>query len=95
MLVPVPEGVEALQMTLEGIADGSQVRIMPIDPDGMPADSNASDHCYTEYVDPAGCNATARAVYRPKPGIWEFVIEARRTSGTDANTYTARSRCRA
>ena len=89
LLVPVPAGVEALQLTLEGIADGSQVRIMPIDPDGMPADSNASNHCYTDYADPASCNATARAVYRPKPGIWEFVIEARRTSGTDANTFTA------
>ncbi|WP_159600323.1 S8 family serine peptidase [Agromyces humi] len=89
LLVPVPEGVEALQMTLDGIADGSQVRILPIDPDGMPADSNASDHCYTAYADPSGCEAGARAVYRPKPGIWEFVIEARRTSGTDANTYRA------
>lgn len=89
VLVPVPEGVEALQMTLEGIVDGSQVRILPIDPDGMPADSNSSDHCYTAYVDPRECDATARAVYRPKPGIWEFVIEARRTSGTDANAYTA------
>ena len=66
LLVPVPPGVEALQMTLEGIADGSQVRIMPIDPDGMPADSNASNHCYTAYVDPGSCNATARAVYRPQ-----------------------------
>ena len=53
MLVPVPEGVEALQLTLDGIADGSQVRILPIDPDGMPADSNASNHCYTDYADPA------------------------------------------
>ncbi|QIG38729.1 S8 family serine peptidase [Microbacterium sp. 4R-513] len=89
LLVPVPEGVEALQLTLEGIADGSQVRILPIDPEGMPADSNASNHCYTGYADPSGCEATARPVYRPMPGIWEFVIEARRTSATDANTYTA------
>ncbi|WP_127473587.1 S8 family serine peptidase [Microbacterium sulfonylureivorans] len=89
LLVPVPEGVEALQMTLEGVVDGSQVRILPIDPDGVPADSNASNHCYTDYADPASCDATARAVYRPKPGIWEFVIEARRTSGTDANRYSA------
>lgn len=89
VLVPVPAGVEALQMTLDGLADGSQVRILPIDPDGMPADSNASNHCYTDYADPANCDAGARAVYRPKPGIWEFVIEARRTSGTDANTYEA------
>lgn len=89
LMVAVPQGVEALQMTLEGIADGSQVRILPIDPEGMPADSNASDHCYTAYADPGNCDATARAVYRPMPGVWEFVIEARRTSSTDANTYTA------
>ena len=89
VFVPVPEGVEALQLTLDGIADGSQVRVLPIDPDGMPADSNASNHCYTGYADPAACNATARPVYRPKAGIWEFVIEARRTSPTDVNTFTA------
>jgi subtilisin family serine protease len=89
VLVPVPEGVEALQLTLGGLADGSQVRIMPIDPDGMPADSNASSHCYTDYVDPAGCDATARPIYRPKAGVWEFVIEARRTSATEANSFTA------
>lgn len=89
LLVAVPEGVEALQLTLDGIADGSQVRILPIDPDGMPADSNASNHCYTGYADPSECDASARAVYRPKAGIWEFVIEARRTSGTDRNRYSA------
>ncbi|KQZ85866.1 hypothetical protein ASD56_06180 [Microbacterium sp. Root166] len=89
VLVPVPAGVEALQLTLDGIVDGSQMRILPVDPDGMPADSNASNHCYTDYADPAECDATARAIYRPKPGVWEFVIEARRTSGTDANAYSA------
>lgn len=89
LLVAVPEGVEALQMTLTGVAAGSQVRILPIDPDGMPADSNASNHCYTGYTDPGNCTATARPVYRPKAGVWEFVIEARRTSGTDVNTFTA------
>ncbi|MFB8032150.1 S8 family serine peptidase [Streptomyces sp. NPDC056004] len=90
LLVPVPEGVEALQLTLGGLADGSQVRALPIDPDGMPADSNASSHCYTNYTDPANCNATARPVYRPKPGIWEFVIESRRTSPVEQNPYTAK-----
>ncbi|WP_461471784.1 S8 family serine peptidase [Microbacterium sp. HJ5] len=90
ILVPVPEGVEALQLTLDGVAAGSQVRVLPIDPDGMPADSNASNHCYTDYVDPAECDADDRAVYRPKPGVWEFVIEARRTSATEANAYSAK-----
>ncbi|MFB6943545.1 S8 family serine peptidase [Streptomyces sp. NPDC060286] len=90
LLVPVPKGVEALQLTLGGLADGSQVRALPIDPDGMPADSNASYHCYTNYTDPANCNATARPVYRPKPGIWEFVIESRRTSPVEQNPYTAK-----
>ncbi|MFE6734728.1 S8 family serine peptidase [Microbacterium sp. NPDC057650] len=89
LLVPVPEGVEALQLTLDGVAANSQVRVLPIDPDGIPADSNASNHCYTNYADPAKCDPNARAVYRPKAGVWEFVIEARRTSGTDANTYKA------
>jgi probable HAF family extracellular repeat protein len=89
LLVPVPEGVEALQLTLDDVADGSQVRVLPIDPDGMPADSNASNHCYTNYDDPGDCAPSARPVYRPKAGIWEFVIEARRTSATDDNTFTA------
>jgi subtilisin family serine protease len=89
VLVPVPAGVEALQLTLTGVKDGSQVRVLPIDPDGVPADGNASNHCYTGYTDPTACDATARAVERPKAGIWEFVIETRRTSDTDANTYSA------
>ncbi|MDR2997170.1 MAG: S8 family serine peptidase [Microbacterium sp.] len=89
LLVPVPEGVEALQLTLDDVADGSQVRVLPIDPDGMPADSNASSHCFTNYNDPAKCDAQARAVNRPKAGIWEFVIEARRTSPVEANTFRA------
>jgi probable HAF family extracellular repeat protein len=88
-LVPVPEGVEALQLELGGLADGSQVRVLPIDPDGMPADSTASNHCYTGYPDPAGCEATERAVQRPKAGVWEFVVEARRTSATADNPFTA------
>ncbi|GAA3482206.1 hypothetical protein [Streptomyces yanii] len=65
--MPVPEGVEALQLTLGGLADGSQVRALPIDPDGMPADSNASYHCYTNYTDPAKCNATADRCTDPNP----------------------------
>lgn len=89
MLVAVPEGVEALQITLNGVADGSQVRVLPIDPDGMPADSTASNHCYTNYPDPTNCNATARAVYRPKPGLWEFAVESRRTSSVEQNPYVA------
>ncbi|WP_427896527.1 S8 family serine peptidase [Kribbella sp. GL6] len=89
LLVDVPEGVEALQLTLNGVANGSQVRMLPIDPDGLPADSNASNHCYTNYTDPAGCNATARAVYRPKSGVWEFVVESRRTSALEQNPYVA------
>ena len=88
-LVPVPAGVEALQLELGGLADGSQVRVLPIDPDGMLADSTASNHCYSGYPDPAGCDATERAVQRPKPGVWEFVVEARRTSGTADNPFTA------
>lgn len=90
ILVPVPEGVEALQLTLDGVAAGSQVRVLPIDPDGVPADSNASNHCYTNYADPAECDADDRAVYRPTPGVWEFVIEARRTSATETNTFSAK-----
>ncbi|WP_405687326.1 S8 family serine peptidase [Streptomyces sp. NBC_01387] len=88
-LVAVPEGVEALQLNLAGQAEGSQMRVLPVDPDGIPADSNASDHCYTGYPDPAGCDPKSRAVLRPKAGIWEFVVEARRTSSVARNPFTA------
>lgn len=88
-LVAVPKGVEALQLNLGGLARGSQMRVLPIGPDGIPADSNASNHCYTGYSDPAGCDPRSRAVLRPKAGIWEFVVEARRTSETADNPFTA------
>ncbi|MFJ2090595.1 S8 family serine peptidase [Streptomyces sp. NPDC087901] len=88
-LVAVPEGVEALQLNLGGLAKGSQLRVLPIGPDGVPADSNASNHCYTGYDDPSGCDPRSRAVLRPKVGVWEFVVEARRTSQAAKNPFTA------
>ena len=86
--VPVPEGVANVQLALEGVGDG-QVRVTAIDPTGMPVDSNASNRCYTNYSDPKACNPTDRSYTDPMSGVWEFQVEARRTSPLMDNAYRA------
>ncbi|WP_392543638.1 S8 family serine peptidase [Oryzobacter telluris] len=84
--VTVPEGAKALQVNLSGVAAGSQVRWIAINPYGVPVESTASTVCFTNR-DNGGCNATSRAYANPLPGIWELEVEARRTTPTLDNAY--------
>ncbi|MBM0256160.1 S8 family serine peptidase [Micromonospora sp. 4G55] len=86
--VAVPEGVGNLQLSLDGVGDG-HVRALAIDPTGMPVDST-SNRCYSNYSDPAVCDPNHRAYPTPMPGVWEFQVEARRTSPLLDNDYRAR-----
>lgn len=79
VFVTVPEGAEALQVDLSGVAAGSQTRFIAIDPYGIPADSTASSACFTNRP-VAGCEPLRRAYEDPVPGVWEIEVEARRTS---------------
>ena len=86
--VDVPAGASALQVNLSGIATGSQTRWIAIDPYGIPQESTASTACYSNYSDAAACNPQSRAYANPVPGVWEFELEARRTTPSLANPFT-------
>jgi hypothetical protein len=83
--VRVPSGAGALKVDLSGggaTSGAGQIRFLRFDPQGIPIDSNASTNCYNPDAG-AGCGggtATSRSTVNPLPGVWELVVEARRTS---------------
>lgn len=80
LFVNVPAGTKALQVNLGGIATKSQVRFIGINPYGVPVESTSSLACFTNFSDVNACKPTSRNYANPLPGIWEFEVEARRTS---------------
>nr|WP_246019272.1 S8 family serine peptidase [Saccharothrix australiensis] len=91
--VRVPVGTSALKVDLAGggpEAGKGQVRFLRYDPYGVPADVTSSTNCYHPDAG-AGCaggSPTSRTVANPVPGVWEIVVESRRTSDADATPYT-------
>ena len=83
----VPEGTKALQVKLSGLADGSQTRFLAFHPYGVGIDSTASTACYSNFLDGNGCNPTNRSYANPTPGVWEIVVESRRTSPLQENPW--------
>lgn len=88
-LVPVPRGVNALELGLSAAPGTGQNRVIAIDPTGTSVDPTASDKCFTQLGDGNGCPPTRRAYYDPMPGVWEFVVESRRTSRPDRSAVRA------
>lgn len=87
LFVTVPEGAKALQVNLGGIASGSQVRWIAYNPYGNPVESTSSLVCFSNYKGGGGCDPHSRSYSNPLPGVWEFQIEARRTTPTLENPY--------
>nr|WP_246107981.1 S8 family serine peptidase [Saccharothrix saharensis] len=91
--VNVPAGTSALKvdMAAGGTEAGKgQVRFLRYDPYGVPFDTTSSTNCYNPDAG-AGCaggSPTSRTVSNPLPGVWEIVVEARRTSDADAAPYS-------
>ena len=83
----VPPGVTALQLNLSGIAAGSQTRFLAFHPYGVGMESGSSLVCYTNFQGGNGCNPDQRVYENPQPGVWEFLVESRRTSATAANPF--------
>ena len=83
----VPEGTKALQVKMSGLAAGSQTRFLAFHPYGVGIDSTASTACYSNYLDGNGCNPTNRSYLNPTPGVWEILVESRRTSPLQANPW--------
>lgn len=90
--VRVPQGTTGLKidMTAGGAAGKGQVRFVRVDPRGIPFESPLdSTVCYNPDAG-GGCasgSPTSRTVTNPMPGVWEFYVEARRTSDVASAPY--------
>ncbi|WP_020671320.1 S8 family serine peptidase [Amycolatopsis nigrescens] len=93
VFVRVPQGASALKidMAAGGQEPGKgQVRFLRYDPTGVPIDVTSSTNCYHPDAG-AGCSTgspTSRTVTNPLPGVWELVVEARRTSDADTAPWS-------
>ncbi|MFD9703215.1 S8 family serine peptidase [Lentzea sp. NPDC059081] len=93
LFVNVPKGTTALKvdMAAGGAEAGKgQVRFLRYTPQGVGYDSNTSTNCYNPDAG-AGCaggTPTSRTVTSPMAGVWEIVIEARRTSDAAEAPYS-------
>jgi hypothetical protein len=95
--VRVPAGTPALKVDLQGggTAPGAgQVRFLRYHPYGVAIESNTqTTNCYNPPVPPGNaCNGgqspTSRTATNPTPGVWEIVVEGRRTSDAVAAPYS-------
>ncbi|NHC46888.1 S8 family serine peptidase [Motilibacter sp. K478] len=86
----VPEGVKALDVSMSGQAPTSQVRFLAFHPYGVPLDTTSTPNCYPNYGTPEGngCNPFRRVYSNPTPGVWEFLVESRRTTPLADNPFT-------
>lgn len=88
----VPEGTPAFKVDLEGggtTQGAGQIRFLRFHPYGVGVDNNATTQCYNPNAG-AGCatgSPTSRTVADPQPGVWEVVVEARRTSDAESAPY--------
>ncbi|SDF94895.1 Subtilase family protein [Lentzea fradiae] len=93
IFVNVPKGTSALKvdMAAGGAEAGKgQVRFLRYTPQGIPFDSSSSTNCYNPDAG-AGCaggTPTSRTVTNPMAGVWEIVIESRRTSDAAESAYS-------
>ena len=88
VFVTVPVGAPYLRVNLGGTASGSQVRFIANTPYGVPVEQTSSLNCYTNRPLGGDCAPTSRTYADPLPGIWEFVVEARRTTPQLQNPFT-------
>lgn len=90
----VPANTPALLVQLQGggTAPGAgQVRFLRYHPYGAAIDDSQTISCYNPPVPGRGCptgDPLSRTVTNPLPGVWEIVVEARRTSDTAFAPYT-------
>ncbi|MDT0379386.1 S8 family serine peptidase [Streptomyces sp. DSM 42041] len=87
--VTVPEGAKTLEVAMSGLRKNSQTRWVAINPYGLPADPTSTVYCYNNYDNPDNtCRPDLRSYEEPLPGVWEFEVEARRTSPRLNNPFT-------
>lgn len=86
----VPANTPAFKVDLTGggtTAGAGQIRFLRFHPYGVAIDSNTSTSCYTPPV--ANCsNPNSRTTSNPQAGVWEVIVEARRTSDAENAPFT-------
>jgi hypothetical protein len=90
MFVTVPKGAKALQVNLGGLASGSMVRFLAINPYGVPMDAYSgagAKSCFSNVADAAICAPNSRAYLNPLPGVWEIQVDASRRTPLTANPF--------
>jgi subtilisin family serine protease len=86
--VTVPEGTMALQVNLSGLGKDSQTRFIAFNPYGVPAESTSAGRCYSNRTGSEPCDPISRSYPDPMPGVWEIIVESRRTSPLLVNPFT-------
>ncbi len=88
--VAVPAGTTALNVSMAGLDEGSQTRWWAFKPTGLSGEKSAAGtiYCYNNYLDGYGCDPRNRTYDKPAAGVWELVVESRRTSPLWANPYS-------
>lgn len=76
----MPVGAKALQLQMTGLDPTAQTRFIAFHPYGLPIDSTSSLACYSNRPVSRGCDPAKRAYSDPQPGVWEVLVESRRTS---------------
>jgi hypothetical protein len=89
----VPTGTPAFKVDFAGpdaTAGTGQARFLRFHPWGLPFDNNASTSCYSPPPPGGSCAGSplSRTAVRPQAGVWEIVVEARRTSDVASTPFT-------
>ncbi|MFC5900446.1 S8 family serine peptidase [Streptomyces zhihengii] len=87
--IAVPEGAKALTVAMDGLGEGSQTRWWAFGPTGTSGEAAGpgSLSCYANYAGGNGCDPGTRTYEAPAAGVWELVVESRRTSPSFTNPF--------
>jgi subtilisin family serine protease len=88
----VPNGAPAFKVDLTGggsTPGTGQIRFLRFTPWGVNFESTATTNCYTPSAGSCGLGTpNSRTVVDPLPGVWEVIVEARRTSDVASAPFT-------
>lgn len=87
----VPPTTPAFKVDLDGggaTPEAGQIRFLRFHPYGVGIEDNSSLSCYNPSSGSCAGSPTSRTTSNPQAGVWEVVVEARRTSDVEDAPYT-------
>ena len=86
----VPANTPAFKVDMAGggASGAGQIRFLRFHPYGVSLDDNSSLSCYNPTSGTCAGSPTSRTTSNPQAGVWEVVVEARRTSDAENAPYT-------